>query len=139
MNKTHSVKKKDINPNWHLIDANGEVLGRLATKVSTLLIGKHKTNFSSHINVGDKVIIVNGEKIKVTGKKLSQKMYYRHSGYPKGLKEENLSGLLERKPTEVIRKAVWGMLPVNKLRNHRMLNLYVYKGNEHPHKGQIAG
>lgn len=136
--KTRVLKKKEINPEWHLIDASDEVLGRLATKVSSLLIGKHKAYFSSNLLMGDKVVVINAKNIKVTGRKLLNKKYYRHSGYPGGLKEEALSVLLMRKPEEVIRKAVYGMLPINKLRNHRILNLYIYKDSHHPHHGQLG-
>ena len=137
MKKTYAVRRKDIKEDWHLIDASDQVLGRVATRAATLLLGKDKPNFSANINVGGKVVVVNAEKVAVTGKKLISKKYYRHSGYPGGFKEETLQSLLERKPEEVIKKAVWGMLPVNKLRRKRILNLYVYKGLEHPHKAQL--
>ncbi|OGC50445.1 50S ribosomal protein L13 [candidate division WWE3 bacterium RIFCSPHIGHO2_01_FULL_40_23] len=138
MKKTYAVRRKDIKEDWHLIDASDQVLGRVATRAATLLLGKDKPNFSANINVGGKVVVVNAEKVAVTGKKLISKKYYRHSGYPGGFKEETLQSLLERKPEEVIKKAVWGMLPVNKLRRKRILNLYVYKGLEHPHKAQLG-
>lgn len=138
MLRTHSVKKSEVKPEWHLIDAKDEVLGRLSTKVAKLLTGKDKPNFSMHINIGDKIVIINAEKIKVTGNKLADKMYYRHSGFPGGFREETLGDLLGRAPEEVIRNAVWGMLPNNKLRKHRMTNLYIYKGSEHKHSAQLG-
>ncbi len=135
--KTYSVKKNEVKQDWYLLDASDQVLGRLATKVATLLTGKDKPRFTQHINVGDKVVIVNCEKVKVTGKKLAQKMYYSHSGYPGGLKQESLSTLLDRDPKKVLWRAIHGMLPINKLRNKRMLNLYLYEGGEHPHKANL--
>lgn len=138
MNKTLAVKKGDITQEWHLIDADNAILGRVAVEASKLLLGKSKVNYSSHINVGDKVVIINAEKVAVTGRKLINKKYQWHSGYPGGFKEETLGALLKRKPEDVLKKAVWGMLPVNKLRNKRMLNLYIYKGSEHPHEAQLG-
>ncbi|MEK7595120.1 MAG: 50S ribosomal protein L13 [Patescibacteria group bacterium] len=137
MQKTLVLKKKDIKKDWHVMDASSEVLGRFATRVATLLIGKHKPSFSANLDMGDKVVIINAEKINVTGRKMVNKKYYKHSGYPGGFKEETLANLLATKPEDVIKKAVWGMLPVNKMRKHRMLDLYVYKGSLHPHKAQI--
>lgn len=138
MYRTYSVSKKNTKHEWHFLDATDAVLGRFATKIAKLLLGKDKENYSSHINVGDKVVVVNAEKIKVTGNKMNDKMYYHHSGYPGGFKEETLSKLIERKPDEIIRKAVWGMIPTNKLRKVRMANLYIYKGSEHKHNAQVA-
>ena len=135
-NKTTVITNKDIDPKWHFIDVKDKVLGRISTEIASLLIGKHKKAFSKRINVGDKVVITNASKIRVTGRKLKHKKYIRHSGYPKGLKEESLESLLERRPTEVIRKAVKRMLPQNKLMDDRMKNLYIYEGEEHPHKAQ---
>ena len=137
--KTYSIKKSEVKEAWHVIDAKGEVLGRLATRVSRLLLGKDKPTFSSHINVGDKVVVINAGRIEVTGRKLVNKMYYRHSGYPGGLKEESLGSMMDKSPEDVLKIAVKGMLPVNKLRAVRLKNLYVYKGEEHPHKGQVKG
>lgn len=137
MEKTYSVSKKELSPNWVTFDASGQVLGRLATQVASVLMGKAKSNFTTHINVGDKVIVINAEKIKVTGNKSEAKKYYRHSGYPGGFREETLGSLLERKPEDIIKNAVWGMLPTNKLRAVRFANLYVYKGDKHKHAGQV--
>lgn len=137
VSKTHSPKKENIKPDWHLIDANGQILGKVATQISTLLIGKNKPNFASHINVGDKVVVINAEKVEVTGNKLKTKTYYRHTGYPGSVKAETLEQLLNRRPTEVVKRAVAGMLPQNKLKKERLSNLYIYKGNEHPHSAQL--
>ncbi len=138
MNKTYSVSQKEVKQDWHLVDAKDIVLGKLATNVATKLIGKDKTNYTAHINVGDKVVVINAEKVALTGKKAQTKMYYRHSGYPGGFREENFESLIERKPEDVIKFAVSGMLPNNKLRAVRMANLYIYKGEEHPHRGQLG-
>jgi large subunit ribosomal protein L13 len=134
LNKTHVVKQKQ--PGWHFINAEDQTLGRLAADVAGLLIGKHKENFSYRINVGDKVVVTNAAKIKVTGKKLTAKKYRWHTGYPGNLKEESLERLLNRSPEKAIERAVKGMLPKNRLQKERLNNLYVYKGSEHPHQGQ---
>ncbi len=137
MKKTYIPSKNEIKQNWHLIDVDNKILGRVATEIATLLTGKNKPSYTPHINVGDKVVVINAEKIAVTGRKLTQKKYHRFTGYPSGIKTESLEKLLERKPTDVIKKAVWGMLPNNKLRKERIINLHIYKGEEHPHQGQI--
>ena len=134
--RTFIPKKDEVEKKWWLIDADGKVLGRLATEVATLLRGKKKPQFVNHMDTGDFVVIINAEKIKITGKKLSQKIYYSHSMYPGGLKQENLKDLLERNPEEVIRKAVWGMIPKNKLGRSVFKKLKVYRGSEHPHEAQ---
>ena len=121
---------------WYVADANGQVLGRLASRVAVVLRGKHRPEFSPHLDAGDFVIVVNAEKIHVTGQKLDQKMVYRHSGFPGGLKTRTLREQLERRPTEVIRKAVKGMLPKNKLASAQLTKLKVYAGPEHPHAAQ---
>src|SRR3989338_8988222 len=138
MSKTYAIKPGDIKVEWHQFDATNQVLGRLATRVSTLLIGKHKPSFSSTMNMGDKVVVTNIEKLAFTGNKLLAKKYYSHSGYPGGLKEIDLKTLMKKSPEEVLKKAVWGMLPVNKLRRARILNLYIYQGDKHPHEGQLG-
>lgn len=132
--QTKSVKKKDIKVNWHLVDARDEVLGRMATKIARLLMGKNKQYFSFNQNCGDKVVVVNVSKIKVTGKKKTKKMYYRTSGFMGGLKEESYETLISKKPTEALWKAVYGMLPNNRLRKERMANLYLYVDEKHQHK-----
>ncbi|TEU04141.1 MAG: 50S ribosomal protein L13 [Candidatus Aminicenantes bacterium] len=134
--KTFTLKKEEIEKKWWLIDADGKILGRLATEVATLLRGKRKPEFTPFIDCGDFVVIVNAEKINVTGKKMEQKKYYSHSGYPGGLKVNTLKELLDKKPEEVIRKAVWGMIPKGKLGRAVYKNLKVYKGPEHPHDAQ---
>ncbi|MBW6442073.1 50S ribosomal protein L13 [Patescibacteria group bacterium] len=137
-NKTTFLNIKDKEDKWHLIDANGQILGDIATKVSIILIGKNKPEFTPNQNWGDKVVVINAEKIKVTGKKMTDKKYIHYTGYPGGLRSESLESLLTRRPTEVLRKAVSGMLPKNKLRKTRMANLYIYTGEEHPHQAQLV-
>jgi large subunit ribosomal protein L13 len=134
--KTFIPKKGDVEKKWWLIDADGKILGRLATEVSLLLRGKKKPQFVNFMDTGDFVIVVNAEKIRVTGNKLDQKKYYSHTGYPGGIKEKNLKELLEKKPEEVIKKAVWGMIPKNKLGRAVFSKLKVYAGPDHPHDAQ---
>jgi len=134
--KTFSAKLGDVQRDWRVVDADGATLGRLATQVATILRGKHKTTFTPSLDTGDPVIIVNAAKIKVTGNKLKDKMYVRHSGYPGGFRAENLERLLERRPEEVIRRAVRGMLPQNRLGEQMIRKLHVYAGGEHPHAAQ---
>ena len=129
----HSTKAKDIKRFWHLIDAKEEILGRLSTKIAQLLIGKAKPYFVPHLDCGDFVVVINAEKIRVTGKKEDQKIYTRYSGYPGGLKEIVLKDLRKKNPKEIIRHAVSGMLPKNKLRKGRLKRLCVYAGTDHPH------
>ena len=119
-----------VGPNWFVIDANGVVLGRLATKVARILIGKDKPSYTPHLDCGDHIVVVNAEKVKLTGNKIDQKIYRRHSGYPGGLKETPIRRMLERRPEEVVREAVLGMLPKNKLRARRAKKLRVYAGSE---------
>jgi large subunit ribosomal protein L13 len=134
--KTYAVKSADIKREWRVVDADGATLGRLATRIATLLRGKHRVTFSTHIDTGDPVIVLNASKIKVTGRKLQAKEYTRHSGYPGGLRTETLERLLARRPEEVIRRAVRGMLPQNRLGEQMMRKLHVYAGSEHPHAAQ---
>lgn len=134
--RTYIPKKDDIEQKWWLINADGKILGRLATEVADLIRGKKKPQFTSHLDTGDFVVIINAEKIKVTGRKLDQKTYYTHSGYPGGIKAETLKDLLERKPEEVIKKAVWGMIPKGKLGRSLYKKLKVYRGPSHPHEAQ---
>jgi len=134
--RTFIPKKDDIEQKWWLIDADGRILGRMATEVADLIRGKRKPQFTSHLDTGDFVIVVNAEKIKVTGRKLDQKMYYSHSLYPGGLKENKLKDLLAKKPEEVIKKAVWGMIPKGKLGRALYKKLKVYRGPAHPHEAQ---
>ncbi len=123
---------------WHLIDAEGQILGRLAVRVAHLLRGKHKPIFTPHVDCGDGVIVINAAKIRVTGDKLETKIYQRYSGYPGGLKKEPLGRLLQRRPTEVLRRAVVGMLPKNSLGRRTAKRLRVYPGSTHPHAAQLA-
>ncbi len=134
--KTYSVKPTEITREWFLIDASETTLGRVSTKIATLLTGKGKTQFSHHIDCGDFVVVINADKIKVTGKKLTDKMYYHHSHFPGGLKEISLEDQLAKDPTKVLWHAVRGMLPVNKLRDERLNRLKIYAGSEHKHAPQ---
>ena len=134
--KTYAVKASEIDQQWWVVDANDQTLGRLATRIATLLEGKHKPTWSPHIDTGDHVVVVNAKGIKVTGNKLLQKSYYRHSGYPGGLKEESLQALMARKPEIVIERAVKGMLPQNRLGRAMFKKLHVYRGAEHRHQAQ---
>jgi large subunit ribosomal protein L13 len=134
--RTYIPKKSDIEQKWWLVNAEGRILGRLATEVADLIRGKKKPQFTSHLDTGDFVVVVNAEKIKVTGRKLDQKKYYTHSLYPGGIKEESLKDLLARKPEEVIKKAVWGMVPKGKLGRALYKKLKVYRGPSHPHEAQ---
>ena len=136
--KTRAIKASEIESNWVVLDADGQILGRLATQVATLLMGKHKALFSPHLDTGDHVVIVNAASVRVTGKKLEQKVYYRHSGYPGGLRAEPLGSMLKRKPTWVVEHAVRGMLPRTRLGEAMMRKLRVYAGPEHPHQGQVS-
>jgi large subunit ribosomal protein L13 len=136
MTKTYAVKTADIKREWRVVDADGATLGRLATRIATMLRGKHRATFSTHIDTGDPVIVLNASKIKVTGRKLQAKQYVRHSGYPGGLRTESLERLLARRPEEVIRRAVRGMLPQNRLGEQMIRKLHVYAGAEHPHAAQ---
>lgn len=136
MATTHSVKASEIERRWWVVDADGATLGRLATRIATLLRGKHKPAFTDHLDVGDAVIVLNAAKIKVTGKKLQDKMYFRHSNYPGGFRAETLERLLARRPEEVIRRAVRGMLPQNRLGEKQIRKLFVYSGPDHPHTAQ---
>jgi large subunit ribosomal protein L13 len=134
--KTYSAKPGEVTRDWYLVDADGQTLGRLATQIADTLRGKRKPQFTPHVDTGDFVIVVNADKIAVTGNKLDQKMYHRHSGYPGGLRSRTLREQLDRRPTEVIRKAVRGMLPKNKLARRQIVKLKVYAGPEHPHESQ---
>lgn len=133
---TSSAKKSDNPQKWYVVDANGVVLGRLATQVAHRLRGKHNPLFTPHTDTGDWVIVINAEKIVLTGRKLDQKTYYRHSGYIGGLKQITAKELLEKKPEELVRSAVKGMLPKNKLGRRLFKKLKVYTGNAHPHEAQ---
>ena len=134
--KTYSAKKGEISREWYVVDAEGQILGRLATQIADRLRGKGKPQYTAHVDTGDFVVVVNAEKIAVTGSKLDGKIYYRHSGYPGGLKERTLREQLERRPTEVLRKAVKGMLPRTRLGRQQITKLKIYAGPDHPHEAQ---
>jgi len=137
--KTYSTKASEIERKWHVLNADGETLGKLAVKAAGLLMGKHKPMFASNMDTGDFVVVINAGKIKVSGKKLTDKMYYRHSTYPGGLKAESLGEMLEAHPERVIQHAVKGMLPHNSLGNAMLKKLKVYADNKHPHEAQVGG
>jgi large subunit ribosomal protein L13 len=134
--KTHTVTPDQITRRWLLVDADGQTLGRLASRVAQILRGKHKPIYTPHLDTGDHVVVVNADKVRLTGRKLDQKRYYRHSGYPGGLKETPVRKMLETHPERVIEYAVWGMLPKGKLGRQMYKKLKVYAGGEHPHAAQ---
>jgi len=133
---TYSPKPEDANHEWYVVDATDKILGRLATEITNRLRGKHKPEFAPHMDMGDFVIVINADKIKVTGKKLDAKTYYKHTNHPGGLKEKTLRQMLDIKPENVITAAVKGMLPKNKLAAQQLKKLKVYAGSEHPHAAQ---
>ncbi len=133
---THCPKVEEITSNWYVVDASGKMLGRLATEVANLLRGKNKPQFTPHLDCGDFVIIINAEKIAVSGKKETQKIYYRHSGFPHGFKQETLKALRERRPEAIVERAIRGMLPHTRLGDHQFTKLKVYAGSEHSHAAQ---
>ena len=134
--KTYNAKPGEIQRDWYLVDAEGKTLGRLATQIAERLRGKGKPQYTPHVDTGDFVVVVNAEKIVVTGKKLDEKLYHQHSGYPGGLRTRTLREQLERRPTEVLRKAVKGMLPRNRLARQQLTKLKIYAGPDHPHESQ---
>jgi large subunit ribosomal protein L13 len=134
--KTYSAKPGEIEREWYLVDAEGQTLGRLATQIADRLRGKGKAAYTPHVDTGDFVVVVNAEKIHVTGNKLADKKYYKHSGYPGGLRTRSLQEQLDRRPTEVLRAAVKGMLPRNRLGRAQLTKLKIYAGPEHPHDAQ---
>jgi large subunit ribosomal protein L13 len=134
--KTWSAKPGEVDRRWYVVDADGQTLGRLATRIADTLRGKGKPEYTPHVDTGDFVVVVNAEKIAVTGKKLDQKLYHRHSGYPGGLRSRTLREQLNRQPAEVLRKAVKGMLPRNRLARAQLTKLKIYAGPEHPHEAQ---
>ena len=134
--KTYVATPENRQRDWYVVDAEGQTLGRIATRIADVLRGKHKPDFTPHCDTGDFVVVINAEKIHVTGKKRENKLYHRHSGYPGGLRTRTLNEMLARQPEEVLRKAVRGMLPRNKLGRAQLLKLKVYAGTEHPHEAQ---
>ena len=135
--KTHVATPTNRQRDWYVVDAEGKTLGRLATQLADVLRGKRKPDFTPHIDTGDFIVVVNAEKIRVTGDKMNSKIYWRHSGYPGGIKSRTLGEMLEKQPEEVIRKAVRGMLPRTKLGRQQLLKLKVYAGPEHPHAAHL--
>jgi large subunit ribosomal protein L13 len=134
--KTWNAKPGEVERRWYVVDAEGQTLGRLATRIADTLRGKDKPEYTPHVDTGDFVVVVNAEKVAVTGQKLDKKIYYRHSGYPGGLRQRTLREQLDRQPAEVLRKAVKGMLPRNRLARQQLTKLKVYAGPEHPHTAQ---
>ncbi len=134
--KTFSAKKEDIQKAWYLVDAEGKVLGRLATELARILRGKTKTIYTPHVDTGDFVVVINADKIRLTGKKMEKKVYYWHTGYPGGLKSINARMLLDKKPEMILKRAVKGMLPKNPLGRQMLRKLKVYAGPDHPHQAQ---
>jgi large subunit ribosomal protein L13 len=134
--KTKSRRKEDVDRKWFVIDAEGEVLGRMCTTIATVLKGKHRPDYTPHVDCGDNVIVINAEKVRLTGLKIDQKEYLRYSGYPGGQKKATARELLEKKPEAIIENAVRGMIPKNKLGRQMLKKLHVYTGAEHPHQAQ---
>ena len=137
--KTYAPKLKDIERKWHLIDADGQILGRLSSQIAKLLIGKHKPMFARNIDTGDYVIVINAAKIRVTGNKAREKLYYRYSGYPGGMRATNLADMLKQHPARVMEHSVKGMLPHTRLGRAMYKKLKVYADNKHPHQAQLIG
>jgi large subunit ribosomal protein L13 len=135
--KTYTLSSKTVVVRWHVLDAEGQPLGRLASQVAQLLRGKYRPSYTPHLDNGDFVVVVNASKVRVTGRKMQQKIYYRHTGHPGGLRETLLSRMLETRPERVIQQAVKGMLPHNKLSRQLLRHLKVYGGAEHPHEAQV--
>ena len=134
--KTFFLRKEDIKRNWYVIDAKEQILGRLASKVASILRGKHKPSFTPHLDMGDHVVIINADQIKISGKKAEQKTYIHHTGYPGGLKSERYNKIFKENPEKIIRRTVWGMLPHNRLGRKIIKKLKVYSASEHPHQAQ---
>lgn len=135
--KTYQPKAKEIKRNWHLIDAKDATLGRMATKIATFLMGKHKPTYSAHMDSGDYVVVLNAKDVQVTGNKRKQKVYISHSGYPRGYKERSFEKMISESPAKVIEYTVWGMLPDNRLRDKRMNRLKVFAGEEHKYGDKV--
>jgi large subunit ribosomal protein L13 len=136
MMKSYMARPLEVERRWYVVDAEGQTLGRLATEIARILRGKNKPQYTPHVDTGDFVVVVNAEKVVVTGKKAEQKVYRRHSGYPGGLKETSYEQMMERRPTEILRKAVKGMMPKNRLARQQLRKLKIYAGPEHPHAAQ---
>jgi large subunit ribosomal protein L13 len=137
--KTYATSVKDVERQWHVVDASGKILGRLASQVAKLLVGKHKPMYVPYLDTGDYVIVLNAAKVRLSGKKAKQKVYYRHSMYPGGLKARTFEEMMATRPTKVVEHAVKGMLPHNNLGRAMYKKLKVYAGDSHPHQAQVAG
>jgi large subunit ribosomal protein L13 len=134
--KSYMARPQEVERKWYVIDAEGRTLGRLATEIAKILRGKNKPQYTPHVDVGDFVVVINAERVVVTGKKAEQKVYRRHSGYPGGMKETSYERMMERKPTAILRKAVYGMMPKTRLARQQFRKLKIYAGPEHPHAAQ---
>jgi large subunit ribosomal protein L13 len=134
--KTYMPRKEEIERQWFVVDAKDEILGRLATEIARILRGKHKPRYTPHADMGDHVIVINADKIRVTGRKADQKLYYRHTGYAGGIRSTSYREIMEKHPERILRKAIWGMLPHNSLGRLMFKKLRVYAGDEHPHQAQ---
>jgi len=134
--KTYSIKKQEVVKKWYLIDADDQVLGRVASRVASILRGKHKATYTPHVDMGDNVIIINADKVKLTGTKPFKKVYYRHSGYPGGLRETSYLEMMQKDPTFALKNAIKGMLPHNRLGRRQLLHVKIYAGEGHPHEAQ---
>ena len=134
--KSFMARPQEVERKWRVVDAEGQTLGRLASEIATVLRGKDKAQFTPHVDTGDFVVVVNADRVVVTGRKAEQKVYRRHTGYPGGLKEISYEQMMERKPTEIVRKAVWGMMPKSRLARAQFKKLKIYAGPEHPHAAQ---
>jgi large subunit ribosomal protein L13 len=136
MMKSYMARPLEVERKWYVVDAEGRTLGRLASEIAKLLRGKNKAQYTPHVDTGDFVVVINADRVSVTGRKAEQKVYRRHTGYPGGLKEMSYETMLERKPTEILRKAVYGMMPKNRLARQQLRKLKIYAGPEHPHAAQ---
>ncbi len=134
--KSYMARPQEVERKWHVVDAEGQTLGRLAAEIAKVLRGKYKPQYTPHVDTGDFVVVVNADRVEVTGRKAEQKVYRRHTGYPGGLRETSYEVMMERKPTEVLRKAVWGMMPKSRLARQQFKKLKIYAGAEHPHAAQ---
>ena len=134
--KSFMARPLEVERRWYVVDAEGKTLGRLSTEIARVLRGKHKAQYTPHVDVGDFIVVVNADRVVVTGRKAEQKVYYRHTGYPGGLRETSYETMLERKPTEILRKAVRGMMPRTRLGRQQFSKLKIYAGPEHPHEAQ---
>lgn len=134
--KSYMARPQEVERKWYVVDAEGQTLGRLAAEITKVLRGKNKPQYTPHVDTGDFVVVVNADRIEVTGRKAEQKVYRRHTGYPGGLRETSYEVMMQRKPTEILRKAVWGMMPKSRLARQQFKKLKIYAGSEHPHAAQ---